>query len=59
LIPLSCQKLATQLGIKGFVRNLKDGRVEILTQGDNALAQTFLQNIRHLRDLLAGAEAVP
>ena len=34
---------ARELGIKGYARNLPDGRVEVLVQGADAAVATFIQ----------------
>lgn len=37
------QKKARQLEIKGFVRNLPDGRVEIIAEADHASVEQLIQ----------------
>ncbi len=37
------QKNARQLGVKGYVRNLENGDVEVVAQADEALFLKFLQ----------------
>jgi len=39
----STKKTADRIGITGFVRNLADGRVEIIAEGDEQALQSFLQ----------------
>ncbi len=34
---------ARELGISGYARNLPDGRVEVLAQGEDAAVATFIQ----------------
>ncbi|WP_144391324.1 acylphosphatase [Pleionea sediminis] len=39
----STQEKATQLGLNGWVRNLSDGRVELIAEGDAMLLQQLMQ----------------
>jgi acylphosphatase len=34
---------ARQLGITGYARNLPDGRVEVLAQGEDAMVEAFIK----------------
>ena len=36
-------RMANQLGLKGWVRNLRDGKVEIITEGDPELIERLIQ----------------
>ncbi|MEM0350604.1 MAG: acylphosphatase [Archaeoglobaceae archaeon] len=39
-------RIAKELGIKGFVKNLPDGRVYIYAVGDEKSLEKFLANVR-------------
>ena len=36
------QKKARQLGVKGYVKNLPDGRVDIIAQASNQILEQFI-----------------
>jgi len=38
--------LARRLGVAGYVRNLPDGRVEAVAEGDPKAVETFLKGLR-------------
>ena len=38
----SCADLATQLGVRGWIRNLPDGRVESVFEGDAAMVEEMV-----------------
>lgn len=40
-------RIAKELGIKGFVKNLSDGRVYIYAVGEERALEKFISNIRH------------
>ena len=39
--------IARELGLKGFVRNLSDGRVEVICEGRVTILNEFLKNINN------------
>ena len=39
--------IANQLGIKGYVKNLSDGRVEIVAEGQNDFLKTLLYELKN------------
>lgn len=41
-----CKENADKFDIKGFVRNLEDGDVELSVEGDNGLMQQFIEEIK-------------
>ena len=53
---------APSYGVTGFVRNLPDGRVEVVAEGDRALLEEFLSDVRRgpsgarVRNVLVGWE---
>lgn len=40
------QRLASTLGLKGFVKNLPEGDVEILAQGSNDALDQFIKHLK-------------
>jgi len=40
------EKIAYDLGVNGWVKNLRDGRVEVLCEGDESALRLFLQRVR-------------
>ena len=40
------KKVARELGIKGFVKNLPDGRVYIVAEGDEKQLEKFISAVR-------------
>ncbi|RFT15806.1 MAG: Acylphosphate phosphohydrolase [Candidatus Saccharicenans subterraneus] len=40
------QHVANQLGITGWVRNLSDGRVEVVAEGDREALELFLAELK-------------
>jgi len=40
------KKVARELGIKGFVKNLPDGRVHIVAEGDEEQLEKFISAVR-------------
>ena len=41
------RRKATQLGIKGWVRNLRDGRVEVVVEGSNVAINQLIEWCYH------------
>jgi len=41
-----CRSTARTLGIKGWVRNLRDGRVELVIQGPPAKVEKMVENVK-------------
>ncbi len=37
---------ATRLGITGYAKNLPDGRVEVLAEGDESILRQFIERLR-------------
>ena len=51
------ERRAKKLGLRGFVRNLKDGSVEVVAQGEERNLEQLLQAL-HRGPLLAHVESV-
>ena len=54
----TAERIAEDFPVTGFVRNLPDGRVELLVEGDEVDLEGFLQKIRKsfLARYIGGAE---
>jgi acylphosphatase len=52
-----CTRKARRLGLRGAVRNLSDGTVEVLAQGEPAALEAFIQKL-HRGPLLARVDRV-
>jgi acylphosphatase len=46
----TCQSLARDFEVAGYVRNLSDGRVELVIEGDRREVDAFLAAVRHEMD---------
>ncbi|MDQ7824099.1 MAG: acylphosphatase [Candidatus Eremiobacteraeota bacterium] len=42
----TARKLARELGVKGWVMNLPDGRVELVAEADDEVLASFLERLR-------------
>ena len=40
------ERSARRIGICGFVKNLRDGRVEVVAEGNDDLVEQFLQELK-------------
>ena len=45
------KQIASQLGLHGTVRNLEDGSVEIIVQGDEGQADQLIQKLQNQRSI--------
>ena len=51
------QRFALQLGLKGWARNLQDGRVELLAEGPPQAVEQFLNSVeKHFEANITGKE---
>ena len=56
----TCQSLARSIKVVGYVRNLPDGRVELLVEGETGEIDTLLTTIqREMARYIANATAIP
>ena len=44
---LTAEEAAVELGVVGWVRNVRDGRVQLVAQGDEAVLTKFLDAVRN------------
>lgn len=42
----TAERIAARLGVNGFVKNLIDGNVEVVCEGQKDQLETFLKNIK-------------
>ena len=59
----TCHRIAQGYDVGGYVRNLPDGRVEVVVEGGTAALDAFLQSVRdeldhHIRAVSESAEPV-
>jgi len=43
---LTAEELARSLGVVGWIKNLRDGRVELMAEGDESVLAKFLDQLR-------------
>ena len=57
---ITTRRLASGFPVSGFVRNLSDGRVELVVEGDEVSVQSFLAAIsREFADMVTNIESTP
>ena len=56
----TAEETAKRLGVVGWVKNLRDGRVEVVAEGDEKALQQFLDYIRSgpMRNFIQRAEVM-
>jgi len=56
----TAEEAAKRLGVVGWVKNLRDGRVEVVAEGDEKALQQFLDHIRNgpMRNFIQRAEVM-
>ena len=42
----TCQRIAEDLGVMGWVRNMPDGNVELIAEGEETIIQELLSDIK-------------
>ena len=42
----TCQRIAEDLGVMGWVRNMPDGNVELIAEGEETVIQELLSDIK-------------
>ncbi len=55
---VTVEEIARELGITGWVKNLKDSRVEVTAEGDEHKLETFLETIQSgsMKNFIKGIE---
>ena len=57
---VTAEETARRLGVVGWVKNLRDGRVELVAEGDERMLMRFLDEIRvgPMRNFIKHVEAM-
>ncbi len=56
---VTAEEVAEELEVVGWVKNLRDGRVELVAEADEATLQQYLDSVRNgpMKNFIASAEA--